>query len=70
MKALDLKMYMLILAFVLTFTIRRRMTQRDEAHGLWPKVVAVFSIFMWMSVAALARNIMLMPSDMFQFIPG
>ena len=65
-----LKMYLLGLAIVLTFTVRRTIAQREEARGFLPKLVAVGSIFLWMSVAALARNIMLMPSDMFQFIVG
>ena len=65
-----LKMYFMVAAFVLTFTIRKKITQQDEARGLTPKLVAVFSIFLWMGVAALARNIMLSPSDMFQFITG
>jgi hypothetical protein len=65
-----MKMYVLLAAAVLTFTIRRSVANKDEARGMLPKVVAVLSIFLWMSVAALARNIMLMPSDTFQFIVG
>lgn len=65
-----LKMYILGFALVFTFTVRRALTKRDEAFGVAPKLVAVLSIFLWMSVATLARNIMLLPSDMFQFIVG
>ena len=63
-------MYTMILGIVFTFTIRRRIAQQDEARGLLPKAVAIVSIFVWMSVAALMRNIMLSPSDTFQFITG
>ena len=65
-----LKMYLLGVGLVLTFTLRRRVTRREDARGALPKLVAVVSIFVWMSVAALARNIMLMPSDMFTFLIG
>lgn len=65
-----MKMYMLAAGFILTFTIRRWLLRREEVRGALPKLVAVASIFVWMSVAALARNIMLSPSDMFQFITG
>jgi hypothetical protein len=65
-----MKMYTLAAAIIMTFTIRRGLTRRDEVRGVAPKVVAVLSIFLWMSVAALARNIMLMPSDTFQPIVG
>lgn len=65
-----LKMYLLVLGVILTFTIRRTIAMADEARGPWPKVVALVSIFLWLSVAALARLIMLLPSDIFEFITG
>jgi hypothetical protein len=51
------KMYILFTAVIFTFTVRRKVTQSDEA-GIWAKIVALVSIVLWMSVAAGGRLIM------------
>ena len=54
------KMYVLFAALVFTFTVRRNVTQADEARvgPVWGKLVAVVSIVLWMIVAAGGRLIM------------
>jgi len=54
------KMYILFTAVIFTFTVRRKVTQADEAHvsRVWSKVVALISIGLWLSVAAGGRLIM------------
>jgi hypothetical protein len=64
------KMYLLAFGVIWTFTVRRRAVQASDAHGAWPKVVGIVSIAVWGSVAALARLIMLLPANMFEFITG
>ena len=53
------KMEAMLLALIFTFTLRRRVTLTDEARlgPFWPKVVGVFSIALWCSVAIGARLI-------------
>lgn len=65
-----LKMYLLLFGVIWTFTVRRAALQKDDALGAWPKLVAVVSIVVWASVASLARLIMLLPADTFEFITG
>ncbi len=65
-----MKMYLLVFGVVWTFTVRRRAVQGNDAHGAWPKVVGIVSIAVWGSVAALARLIMLLPANTFEFITG
>ena len=64
-----MKMYLLIFGVIWTFTVRRRAVRAD-ASGAWPKLVAVVSIAVWASVASLARLIMLLPANTFEFITG
>jgi hypothetical protein len=65
-----LKMYLLAFGVVWTFTIRRLAVRVDQPRGPWPKVVAIVSILVWMSVASLARLIMLLPANTFESIVG
>jgi hypothetical protein len=65
-----MKMYLLAFGVVWTFTARRRAASVDEVRGAWPKVVAIVSIAVWASVASLARLIMLLPANTFEFIVG
>lgn len=51
------KMYVLFAALVFTFTVRKRVTTKDEV-GYAGKIVALVSITLWMSVAAGGRLIM------------
>ena len=53
------KMELLVLGLIFTFTIRRKMTQTDEAKlgPVWPRVAGVFSISIWTGVAIGARLI-------------
>ena len=53
------KMEMLALGLVFIFTIRRRMLQSEEAEegGVWPKVVALVSISLFLGVTIGARLI-------------
>ena len=53
------KMELLILGMIFTFTIRRRVALADEARigTFWPKVVAVFSMVLWLGVGTWARLI-------------
>ena len=65
-----LKMYLILFGLIWTFTIRRTAVRADEPLGAWPKVVGVVSIFVWASVASLARLIMLLPANTFEGIVG
>ena len=65
-----MKMYVLLFAVIWTFTVRRAALRADDASGSWPKVVALVSIVAWASVASLARLIMLLPANTFEFITG
>ena len=65
-----LKMYLLLFGIIWTFTVRRAALRKDEALGAWPKLVALISIVVWASVASLARLIMLLPANTFEFITG
>ena len=64
-----MKMYLLLFGLLWTFTVRRRAVH-GEPRGAWPKVVAIVSIAVWASVASLARLIMLLPANIFEFITG
>jgi hypothetical protein len=64
-----MKMYLLLFGVIWTMTVRHRAV-RVEAGGAWPKVVGLVSIVVWASVASLARLIMLLPANTFQFITG
>ena len=64
------KMYLLLFGLVWMATARRRAVRQQEAHGAWPKVVGLVSILAFAGVAALARLIMLLPANTFEFISG
>jgi putative copper export protein len=53
------KMGFLLAALVFTFTVRRKATLADEARvgAIWPKIVAVVSVVLWLGVAIPARLI-------------
>jgi hypothetical protein len=65
-----LKMYLILFGLIWMVTVRRRAVRVDRPMGAWPKVVGVVSIFVWGSVAALARLIMLLPANTFESIVG
>ena len=54
------KMYVLLAAVIFTFTVRRKVTNADDARvpPVLRKIVALVSIVLWMSVAAGGRLIM------------
>lgn len=64
------KMYLLTFALIWLFTVRRRALKADEARGAWPKVVAVVSMVSFLGVAALARLIMMIPANAFEWLVG
>jgi hypothetical protein len=53
------KMEVLVVATIFTFTIRYAVTRSDEARlgPVWPKVVGLVSIALWLAVAIPARLI-------------
>jgi hypothetical protein len=66
------KMYLLAIALIYTFTVRRKVAFADEGRfgtGTM-KAVGLVSIVMWLSVAALARLIMMIPANTFEFLVG
>jgi hypothetical protein len=64
------KMYLLLFGVVWVMTVRRRAVRQQESSGAWPKVVGLVSILAFMGVAALARLIMLLPANIFEFLVG
>ena len=64
------KMYLLLFGLIWMATARRRAVRQDEAHGPWPKVVGLVSMVSFLGVAALARLIMLLPANTFEFLVG
>ena len=60
-----MKMWVLGAGLIFWGTVRRRVTQADEARGVFPKAVALVSTAIWVFVAASARLIMLLPTDFF-----
>jgi hypothetical protein len=65
-----MKMYLILFGLIWMATVRRRAVRADQPIGPWPKVVGLVSIVVWGSVAALARLIMLLPANVFEFIVG
>ena len=65
-----LKMYLILFGLIWMATVRRRAVRADQPVGAWPRMVGVVSIVVWISVAALARLIMLLPASTFEFIVG
>jgi uncharacterized membrane protein SirB2 len=53
------KMELLAIALVFTFTVRRRVTRADEGRisQIWPKLVGLVSIALWLGVTVSARLI-------------
>ena len=64
------KMYLLAFGLIWLFLVRRRLEKDEEARGAWPKVVALVSTFSFLGVAALARLIMMIPGNTFQWLVG
>jgi hypothetical protein len=64
------KMYLLLFGLIWMATARRRAVGQEEAHGPWPKVVGLVSMVSFLGVAALARLIMLLPANTFEFLVG
>ena len=64
------KMYLLAFGVIWLFTVRRRAVRQDDARGAWPKVVALVSMFSFLGVAALARLIMMIPANSFEWLVG
>ena len=66
------KMYLLTFGIVFMFTIRRAVAFADE--GRVPpaarKAVGLVSIGIWLAVAALARLIMMLPGNTFEWLVG
>jgi hypothetical protein len=63
------KMYLILIGLVFTFTVRRRVTQGD-GRGIGPKLVGVVSMLIWLSVPALGRLIMMIPANTFEWLVG
>jgi hypothetical protein len=63
------KMYLILIGLIFTFTVRRRMTQGDGL-GAGPKIVGLISILIWLSVPALGRLIMMIPANSFEWLVG
>ena len=64
------KMYLLLFGLVWMATVRRRALRHADARGAWPKVVGAVSMASFLGVAALARLIMLLPANTFEFLVG
>lgn len=66
------KMYLLSLGLVFTFTVRRRVAFAEEGRvpAAARKAVGLVSIGIWLGVAALARLIMMIPGNTFEWLVG
>ena len=66
------KMYLLAIGLVFTFTIRRKVAFADEGRvaPFTAKFVGLASILIWLGVAALARLIMMIPANSFEWLVG
>jgi len=66
------KMYLLALGLVFMFTVRRTVAFADEGRvpAAARKAVGLFSIGLWLGVAALARLIMMIPANTFDWLVG
>jgi len=66
------KMYLLLIALIYTFTVRRKVAFAPDGRfgGGTLKMVGLLSIVMWLSVAGLARLIMMIPANTFEFLVG
>jgi hypothetical protein len=66
------KMYLLGLGLIFTFTVRNRVVFAEEGSvpGSTARLVGLLSIVVWLSVAALARLIMMIPANTFEWLVG
>jgi len=66
------KMYLLGLGLLFTFTVRNRVAFAEEGRvgSGTAKFVGLLSILIWLSVAALARLIMMIPANSFEWLVG
>lgn len=64
------KMYLLLFGLIWMATARRRAVRQEQTQGAWPKVVGLVSMVSFLGVAALARLIMLLPANTFEFLVG
>src|SRR4029079_4508430 len=66
------KMYLLAIALIYTFTVRRKVAFADEGRfgSGEMKGGRLLSIVMWLWVAALALLIMMTPANTFEFLVG
>ena len=66
------KMYLLAIAVIYTFTVRRKVAFAAEGRfgSGTMKAVGLLSIVMWLMVAAFARLIMMIPANTFEFLVG
>jgi hypothetical protein len=66
------KMYLLGIGVVYLFTLRRTVAYSDERRvgAGTAKIVGLVSIVIWLSVAALARLIMMIPGNTFAWLVG
>jgi hypothetical protein len=66
------KMYLLMIGVVYLFTVRRKVAFAEEGRigAGTAKMVGFVSIMIWLSVAALARLIMMIPGNTFAWLVG
>lgn len=66
------KMYLLALGLVFLFTIRRQAAFAEEGRvpSAAKKAIGLVSIVIWLGVAALARLIMMLPDNTFEWLVG
>lgn len=67
-----MKMYLLGLGLIFTFTIRNRVAFAEPGRvpASTARLVGLLSILIWLSVAALARLIMMIPANTFEWLVG
>ena len=65
-------MYLLAVGLVFLFTVRRLVAFAEEGRvaPAAKKAVGLLSIVIWLGVAALARLIMMLPPDTFEWLVG
>jgi hypothetical protein len=66
------KMYLLAFGLIFTFAVRNPLALGNEQRsaGAAAKLVGLVSIFTWLGVAALARLIMMIPGNTFEWLVG
>ena len=66
------KMYLLALGLVFVFTVRRKVAFAEEGRvpAVAKRAVGLVSIVIWLGVAALARLIMMLPDNTFEWLVG